>query len=206
MCYGPLIAQKNNEGCEHAIYYLIITLIEAESRYNPIEKECLALVLAVQKTRHYLVSQIIHVISRVNPMRILMIKPGSLNFKLANWAILLFQYDMTFVPQRAVKGQALVDFLAAHPVPETLKLHTDIPDEVIKANMTSEGDVWQMFFNAASRTGPTDKIIARVGVVFVSPENHVLSHAFSLRELYSNNVAEYNALLIGLQLVQQMGV
>jgi len=40
-----------------------------------------------------------------------------------------------------VKGQALANFLAAHPVSETFKLHTDIPDEVIKANMTSEHDV-----------------------------------------------------------------
>ena len=62
-----------------------------------------------------------------------------------------------------------------------------------------------MFFDGASRTGPTGKIIARVGLVFVSPENHILPHAFSLTESYSNNVAEYNTLVIGPQLTQQMG-
>ena len=70
-----------------------------------------------------------------------MMKPGSLNSRLANWAILLSQYDITFVPQKAVKGQAFADFLAAHPVSEMSKLHTDISDEVIEANMTSEDDV-----------------------------------------------------------------
>ena len=113
---------------------------------------------------------------------------------------------MTFVPQKAIKGQALTDFLAAHPVLESSKLHTDIPDEVIEANMTSKDEVWQMFLDGASRTDPTDKIIAGVGVVFISPENHILPCAFSLTEPYSNNVTEYNALLIGLQLAQQMGV
>ena len=49
-------------------------------------------------------------------------------------------------------------------------------------------------------------IIAGVGVVFISPENHILPHAFSLTESYSNNLAEYNALLIALQLAQRMGV
>ena len=44
---GVLLAQKNDEGCEHAIYYLSRTLIGAESQYNPVEKECLALVFAV---------------------------------------------------------------------------------------------------------------------------------------------------------------
>jgi len=43
-------------------------------------------------------------------------------------------------------------------------------------------------------------------VIFVSPENHVLPRALSLTEPYSNNIAEYNALLIGLQLAQQIKV
>ena len=127
-----------------------------------------------------------------------MMKSGSLNSRLANWAILLSQYDMTFVPQKVVKGQALADFLAAHLVPETSKIYTNIPDKVIEENMTLEGDIWQMFFDDASRIGPTGKIIIGVGMVFISPKNHILSHAFSLTESCSNNVAEYNALLIGL--------
>jgi len=59
---GALLAQKNNDGYEQAIYYLSRTLIGAESWYNPIEKEYLALVFAIQKTRHYLVGQTIYVI------------------------------------------------------------------------------------------------------------------------------------------------
>jgi len=115
-------------------------------------------------------------------LRILMMKLGSLNCRLANWAILLSQYDMTFVLQKTIKGQALVDFLAAHPALETLKLHTDILDEVIEANITSKYDVWQTFFDDASRIGPTGKIITGVGVVL--PENHVLLRAFLLTESY----------------------
>ena len=52
---------------------------------------------------------------------------------------------------------------------------------------------------------PKGKIIAGVGVVFVSPQNHILPRAFSLTMPYSNNAAEYNALLIGLQLTHEMG-
>ena len=58
-----------------------------------------------------------------------------------------------------------------------------------------------MFFDEAIRIGPKCKIIASVGVVFISPQNHVLPRAFSLTEPCSNNVAEYNTLRIGLQLV-----
>jgi len=134
-----------------------------------------------------------------------MAKPSFLNSRLANWTILLSQYDMTFVPQKAIKDQALADFLAAHLISENSKLHEDILDEVIESNMTSSDDVWQMFFDGASRTGSKGKIVAGVGVIFVSSENHALPRAFSLTEPCSNNVAEYNALLIGLQFTQQMG-
>jgi len=68
---GALLAQKNDKGCEQAIYFLSKSLVGEKSRYNPVEKECLALVFVVQKTRHYLVGQTIHVVSRVNPLRIL---------------------------------------------------------------------------------------------------------------------------------------
>ena len=110
---------------------------------------------------------------------------------------------MLFVPQKVIKGQALADFLVAHQAPESSKLHEDIPNENFESNMISEDEVWQMFFDEASRIGPKGKIIAGVGVVFISPQNHVLPRAFSLTEPCSNNVTEYNALLIGLQLVMK---
>ena len=40
-----------------------------------------------------------------------------------------------------------------------------------------------------------------MGVVFVSPQNYGIPRAFSLTEPCSNNVVEYNALLIGMQIV-----
>jgi len=65
---GTLLAQNNDQGYEQAIYYLSITTIGAEHRYNLVEKECLALVFALQKMRHYIVGQRVHVISKVNSL------------------------------------------------------------------------------------------------------------------------------------------
>ena len=48
--------------------------------------------------------------------------------------------------------------------------------------------------------------MAGVGVVLVSPQNYVIPRAVSLTEPCSNNVAEYNALLIGMQLADEIGV
>ena len=88
---------------------------------------------------------------------------------------------------------------------ESSMLHEDIPDEIFESNMISEDEVWQIFFYGTSRTCPNGKIITGVGVIFISPQNHVLPRAFSLTEPCSNNVTEYNALLICLQLTHEMG-
>ena len=120
-------------------------MIRAKHRYNPIEKECLALVFAVQKMRHYLVGQTINVILRVNPLRLLMTKPSSLNGRLVKWAILLSQYEMCFLPQKAVKGQSVADFLAEHPDPRATELYEVLPDEVAEVctiQTSFERQVW----------------------------------------------------------------
>jgi len=50
-----LLAQNNDHGHERAIYYLSRTMIREEHLYNPVKKECLALIFAIQKMCHYLV-------------------------------------------------------------------------------------------------------------------------------------------------------
>jgi len=70
---------------------------------------------------------------------------------------------MTFLSQKAVKGQVLADFLVAHLVSKLLKLHMDISDEVIEANMTSEDEVWQMFFDAHQEQAPQARSLLKWG-------------------------------------------
>ena len=79
---------------------------------------------------------------------------------------------MRFLPQKAVKGQAVADFLAEHPDPRATELYEDLPDEIAEVCLTQtsfEGQVCQLFFDGASRTGPQGHVIAGVGIVMVSP-------------------------------------
>ena len=84
---GALLAQENDGGKETALYYLSRMLVGAEHRYSPIEKECLAVKFAVQKLRHYLLSNTVYLISRINLLKVLVTKAGSLNARLAKWSI-----------------------------------------------------------------------------------------------------------------------
>ena len=45
-------------------------------------------------------------------------------------------YEMQFLPQKSVKGQAVVDFLAEYPNPRATKLYEDLPDEVAEVFLT----------------------------------------------------------------------
>ena len=130
-----LLAQNNDQGYEQSIYYLSRTMIGVEHQYNSVKEEFLALVFTMQKMRCYLAGQLIHVIFRVNPLRLLMTKPSSLNNQVAKWAIILSQYKIRFMPQKAMKGQAVVDFLAELPDPRSTKLCKDLPDKIAKVYM-----------------------------------------------------------------------
>ncbi|XP_020262909.1 uncharacterized protein LOC109838892 [Asparagus officinalis] len=134
-----------------------------------------------------------------------MMKHGSSNSWLTKWVILLSQYDITFMLQRAVKGQVIADFLAKHPIPKPSKLYEDISDEVIESNVILDHQIWQLYFNSASRCSYKGVVIVGVGVVLIDPYGHVLPWAYSLTKPCSNNVAEYNALIISLQLAKVMG-
>ncbi|XP_074283429.1 uncharacterized protein LOC141607979 [Silene latifolia] len=58
-----------------------------------------------------------------------------------------------------------------------------------------------MYFDGAARQ---DR--AGAGVVFVTPQNHLMPYAFTLTQLCTNNMAEYQALILGLQMAIEIGV
>ncbi|KAJ8635963.1 hypothetical protein MRB53_010230 [Persea americana] len=147
---GALLAQENDGGKEAALYYLSHMLVGAEHRYSQVEKECLAVMFAVQKPRHYLLSNTVYLISRINLLKVLVTKAGSLNARLAKWSVLLSQFDIRYVPQKAIKGQALADFLAEHPLPKDSPLRDDLPNEPVYSVETSSPNAsWNM-----TGTGP----------------------------------------------------
>ena len=55
-------------------------------------------------------------------------------------------------------------------------------------------------FRWSSRDG------ARAGVVFITPEKHILPYLFVLTQICSNNMAEYQSLSLGLQMVIELGI
>ncbi|XP_028547905.1 uncharacterized protein LOC114578685, partial [Dendrobium catenatum] len=120
--------------------------------------------------------------------------------------MILLQFEILFTPIRAVKGQAVADFLAAHPLPADSPLNDDLPDEQIKSLRESGEAVWELYFDgaASSRKNVTQQYVipekAGVGLIFITPEKGMMHFSYHLSEPCTNNEAEYEALIIGLEL------
>jgi ribonuclease HI len=118
----------------------------------------------------------------------------------------MMEFDITYVPQKAIKGPALTDFLAAHPIPDNSPLVVDLPDDVIDVESP-----WELYFDGASHT-ETDldgaqRRRAGAGLVFKTPQGDTIYHSFSLlKEEGSNNEAAYEALIFGLLLTLSMDI
>ena len=71
-------------------------------------------------------------------------------------------------------------------------LPDDLPDDEV---VFTEIKTWQLYFDEAVRSRG-----ARVGIVFITSSGALIPDSFSLLEVCSNNVVEYEALIIGLEL------
>jgi hypothetical protein len=64
-----------------------------------------------------------------------------------------------------------------------------------------EHEVWKMFFD-----GSSSKEGSYVGVVFISPAKEVIPFSYKLEFYTTNNIVEYEALLLGLRDTKEMGI
>ncbi|XP_011623758.1 uncharacterized protein LOC105420731 [Amborella trichopoda] len=110
---------------------------------------------------------------------------------------LLKMNPLNYAFRKAIKGQALVGFFAAHPLLEGSPLNEGLLDEEVMC--TNELDPWQMFFDGASHPEGTE-----AGMIFVTQDKGLFPYVFSLNEKYSNNEAECQVLIIGLDMALQL--
>jgi len=62
-----------------------------------------------------MLSHTIWLISKMDPLKYIFEKT-SLTGRITRWQMLLSEYDILYVTQKAIKGSALVDYLAHQPI------------------------------------------------------------------------------------------
>ena len=105
------------EGKEHVTYFISRRLLDAETRYSPVERLCLCLYFSCTKLRHYLLSAECVIVSKDDVIRYMLSLP-ILNGRIGKWILALSEFDLRYESTKAVKGQVMVDFVVQHCGPE----------------------------------------------------------------------------------------
>jgi hypothetical protein len=98
------------------------------------------------------------------------------------------QYDVEFIPRRAIKSQALTYFIAKWMNSDVWGID-DLPDH------------WVMYFDGSYTLKG-----AGAGVMLIPPEGGMLKYAIQIEFLATNNTAEYEGLVTGLRLAKELRI
>ncbi|XP_072076603.1 uncharacterized protein [Arachis hypogaea] len=111
--------------------------------------------------------------------------------RLGKWMLALTEFDLQYVPVKAVKGQVIADFLV-----DKLKGLNDQGANIIDIKV----NYWKLYFD-----GSKHKDGAGVEILIISPEGVPSEFLFELKYPCSINVAEYEALILGLEILIDKG-
>ncbi|XP_071718867.1 uncharacterized protein [Rutidosis leptorrhynchoides] len=114
--------------------------------------------------------------------------------RLALWAVEFGAYQISYLPRSTVKGQVLADYLAEMTGElEVINERTALKPVV--------GETWDLFTDGASCAEG-----AGAGLVLASPGGEEHTYALSFNFDVTNNEAEYEALLAGLNIARKMNI
>lgn len=98
-----LLDQQDEDSKEYLVYYIKQTLIDYETWYTIVEKQCLSLVFTTSNLCNYLLNVEIHVIRKFDPLKHIFTKID-LSRCLAKLVIVLTKFGFKFVSQKEIKG------------------------------------------------------------------------------------------------------
>ncbi|KAA3464082.1 reverse transcriptase [Gossypium australe] len=191
---GCVLGQHDESGRkEKTIYYLSKKFTECEMRYSLIEKLCCALVWTTRRLRRYMLYHTTWLISKLDSLKY-MIESTALNGRMARWQILLSEFDIVYVNQKAIKGSAIAEFLASRALEDYEPLSFDFPNEDLIYVANTEECSWKLNFDGASNA-----VGNGIGAILVSPNGDHYPFTCKLDFDCTNNMAEYEACIMGIR-------
>nr|XP_025637940.1 uncharacterized protein LOC112733259 [Arachis hypogaea] len=174
------LVRENEKKEQKPIYFISKVLQDAEARYSRLEKLAFTLLTASRRLRQYFQAHPVTVRTDQAVKQVLQ-KPDLAGRMLA-WSIELSQFQIKFEPRNAIKAQAMADFIAEMTpgklTPDSWKLHVD---------------------------GLSNSTYGGAGVILENQDGITIEQSVRYEFPVSNNQAEYEALLAGLSLAQEVG-
>jgi hypothetical protein len=169
---------------EKVVFYLSRRMLDTETRYHEMEKLCLYLFFTCTKLWHILLFAEIIVIGKLDTIKHMLSTPV-LKGRLRKWMFTLSKFNIRYQPTKAVKGQALAYLIAE-------RINTNIATLSVRE--------WAMYFDgSACEDG------CGIGILLVSPQGVMYSFSIRLPAPCTNNLAEYEAVRRGMELLVEAG-
>ena len=126
--------------------------------------------------------------------------------RIAKWQVLLSEYDIQYISQKAIKESAMVEFFADRASKDYELIDFDFSDEDLMIvshdeEESSNKTYWKLYFDRASNV-----LGHGIGVVLITPKGEYCPFTTRLDFNCTNNVEEYEACAMGLQAVIDKGV
>ncbi|XP_014498730.1 uncharacterized protein LOC106759872 [Vigna radiata var. radiata] len=161
------------------IYFLSRSLKETEVRYQKLEKIALSLSYVARRLRPYFQGH--QVIVRTDyPIAKILRKPD-LAGRMIGWSVELSEFGLQYEPRGSLKGQHLADFAV------------ELPYAV-------DGHGWKLYVD-----GSACKTDGGAGIVLEGPNGIIIEQSIIFKFKASNNQAEYEALIAGMELARDIG-
>ena len=194
-----LVLVRVDSSVHRSVYYVSKSLHKAKIRYLPLEKAILAVVHGTRKLPHYFQSHIVVVLTQL-PLRSLL-RNTDCTRRIAKWDTILGVFDIKYMFRTSVKGQVLTDLVAEFT-------ETPIKEKVEKQNMDGKSVGMVSLQKPLPWIIHVDGVVnqrgSRVGLVLFSPEKLIIEKFLRFGFLATNNEAQYEALLVGMTMVQRM--
>ena len=122
--------------------------------------------------------------------------------KLAEWRMILSEFDIVYVTQKEIKEHALVAENLVDKEYELLKTYFhDEEVSFVGKHISEIYPGWRLFYDGAANHQGKD-----IGVVLVSESDQHYPMAAKLQFNCTNNMAEYEACILGLKMAIHMNV
>ena len=145
-----------------------------------------------------MLSHTVNIHSKMDPIKYIFEKL-ILNGRISRWTMMLSEFELKYVPLKAIKGKIVADFLADNPLEEENPVETwSFLDEDI---FQTELEAWDLYFDGASNYRGYG-----VGVLLISLEGKHISISVKLDFNVTNNAADYEACLLGMHFAIELGV
>ncbi|XP_077228427.1 uncharacterized protein LOC143861392 [Tasmannia lanceolata] len=178
--------------------------------YLDTEKFVFAVVTAAQKLRAYFQAHPIVLLTN-QPLRKILQKPET-SGRMVSWAVELGEFDIQVRPRPAIKSQVLADFIVEFTAPATEPALVDATSTPLKNQPVKTSAMGPDHLRMTTRSiwilnvnGSASKGRCGAGVVLQGRDEFVAEYKLRLDFKASNNKAEYEALLAGLNLAAELG-